>query len=296
MEISHVLSESAHLFINSLAFHSRHSSNHRTHQIFLFALVDVSCLSRALGEIMGFRFRKIIPLGKGFRLNFSKRGVSSSIGKPGATLNIGKNGIRPTVGIPGTGMSFTPSKTSSTKTSDVQLGVIISAAIWILICIVVLCLGLFLTLTNGGNPPTPTLTSRSIPIDEAISLTANAAQTQTQMAASPTLASQYTPTFTPTVTMAVNPTATTFISIIQTNAASNPTEIIYPTNTPLSLATQPINQEAVCSCAGNLYNCPDFQTHSAAQACYNYCVSLGLGDIHKLDGNNKNGLACESLP
>lgn len=52
---------------------------------------------------------------------------------------------------------------------------------------------------------------------------------------------------------------------------------------------------AVCSCAGNIYNCPNFSTRAQAQACFNYCVSLGVGDIHRLDGDN-NGLACENLP
>jgi hypothetical protein len=55
---------------------------------------------------MGFRFRKTIKLFPGVRLNFSKSGVSSSIGGPGATINISKRGTRGTVGIPGTGVSY----------------------------------------------------------------------------------------------------------------------------------------------------------------------------------------------
>lgn len=51
----------------------------------------------------------------------------------------------------------------------------------------------------------------------------------------------------------------------------------------------------VCDCSGNIYNCSDFPTHAAAQACYNYCRSLGKGDIHRLD-RDKDGVACESLP
>ena len=43
-------------------------------------------------------------------------------------------------------------------------------------------------------------------------------------------------------------------------------------------------------------NCGDFTTHRAAQACYDYCVSLGYGNIYRLDGHDKDGLACESLP
>jgi micrococcal nuclease len=52
---------------------------------------------------------------------------------------------------------------------------------------------------------------------------------------------------------------------------------------------------AVCSCSGNIYNCGDFSTHNAAQTCYEYCISQGAGDIHRLDGDN-DGSACESLP
>ena len=57
--------------------------------------------------MMGFRFRKSIKLFPGFRINISKKGVSSvSIGQRGATLNVGEHGTRATVGIPGTGISY----------------------------------------------------------------------------------------------------------------------------------------------------------------------------------------------
>jgi micrococcal nuclease len=55
------------------------------------------------------------------------------------------------------------------------------------------------------------------------------------------------------------------------------------------------SDSSICSCSGNTYNCGDFSTHNQAQACYNYCISEGRGDIHRLDGDN-DGLACESLP
>jgi len=50
-----------------------------------------------------------------------------------------------------------------------------------------------------------------------------------------------------------------------------------------------------CDCSGDIYDCSDFSTHAEAQACYEYCKSLGRGDVHRLDGNN-DGIACESLP
>lgn len=53
-----------------------------------------------------FRFRKVIALGKFFRLNLSKTGVSASVGRPGATINIKKDRVDGTVGLPGTGISY----------------------------------------------------------------------------------------------------------------------------------------------------------------------------------------------
>lgn len=54
------------------------------------------------------RFRKSIKLFSGVRFNFSKSGISTSLGVKGVTLNV-KPGrkTRATVGIPGTGLSHT---------------------------------------------------------------------------------------------------------------------------------------------------------------------------------------------
>jgi len=48
------------------------------------------------------------------------------------------------------------------------------------------------------------------------------------------------------------------------------------------------------SCATNLYNCSDFSTHTEAQSVYEACGGAS-NDVHRLD-NDKDGLACESLP
>jgi len=53
-----------------------------------------------------FRFRKIIPLGKFFRINVSKTGASVSVGRPGATVNVRKDRVDGTVGVPGSGLSY----------------------------------------------------------------------------------------------------------------------------------------------------------------------------------------------
>ena len=56
---------------------------------------------------MGFRFRKIISVLPGVRINLSKSRVSTSLGGKGATVNVGADGKRyVNVGVPGTGMSY----------------------------------------------------------------------------------------------------------------------------------------------------------------------------------------------
>jgi len=63
------------------------------------------------------------------------------------------------------------------------------------------------------------------------------------------------------------------------------------TNTPLP----PTNtREAVCNCQGPRLTCNNFNTQNQAQRCFEYCRSLGFGDIFGLDKNG-NGLACEGL-
>lgn len=55
---------------------------------------------------MGFRFRKSVNVLPGVKLNISKSGISTSVGRRGATVNFSKRGTRATVGIPGTGISY----------------------------------------------------------------------------------------------------------------------------------------------------------------------------------------------
>ena len=50
------------------------------------------------------RFRKSIQIVKGVRVNFSKSGISTTIGGRGASVNIGKRGTYLNTGIPGTGL------------------------------------------------------------------------------------------------------------------------------------------------------------------------------------------------
>ena len=55
---------------------------------------------------MGFRFKRILKILPGVRVNVSKGGLSTSLGVPGADINIGKRGITTNAGIPGTGLSW----------------------------------------------------------------------------------------------------------------------------------------------------------------------------------------------
>ena len=55
---------------------------------------------------MGFRFRRSLKIAPGVRLNFSKSGVSTSLGGRGATVNLSKRGAHGTVGVPGSGLSY----------------------------------------------------------------------------------------------------------------------------------------------------------------------------------------------
>ena len=62
---------------------------------------------------MGFlRVRRSVKLLPGVRLNFSKSGVSTSIGGRGAHATYGHGKVRSTVGLPGTGVSYTSVRAS----------------------------------------------------------------------------------------------------------------------------------------------------------------------------------------
>jgi hypothetical protein len=56
---------------------------------------------------MGLRFRRTLGILPGVRLNFSKSGVSTSVGVRGAHVTLGRTGVRTTVGLPGSGLSYT---------------------------------------------------------------------------------------------------------------------------------------------------------------------------------------------
>ena len=100
---------------------------------------------------MGFRFRKIVGLLPGVRLNVSKRGISSlSIGGKGLTYNIGKKGTRTTGGLPGSGLSYshyTPHEKHTTasvidpETGEITEEKMTQGTPWALILLIALAVG-----------------------------------------------------------------------------------------------------------------------------------------------------------
>ena len=64
---------------------------------------------------MGLRYRKQVKVAPGVKLNLSKSGVSTSVGKRGATMNFSGRGTKTTVGIPGSGLSYSKQLTKKKK-------------------------------------------------------------------------------------------------------------------------------------------------------------------------------------
>jgi len=105
----------------------------------------------------------------------------------------------------------------------------------------------------------------------------------------------------PEITTAIIPETATTASPQATRTTIPPTRTTFPTktNTPFSttlpekMASGISSESVVCGCSTDQYNCADFSTQAAAQSCYEYCISQGRGDIHRLD-MDKDGLACEN--
>jgi len=67
------------------------------------------------------------------------------------------------------------------------------------------------------------------------------------------------------------------------------------TPTPTITPRPPPTPIPTCDCSGDIYNCTDFTTQAAAQACYDYCMQEVGYDVHRLDRDD-DGVACEELP
>lgn len=73
---------------------------------------------------MAWSFRKRVKVLPGLWLNFSKSGISTTIGTKGASMNFGKRGVYGTVGIPGTGLYKREKISGSSKKHAQQTKVI----------------------------------------------------------------------------------------------------------------------------------------------------------------------------
>jgi hypothetical protein len=135
----------------------------------------------------------------------------------------------------------------------------------------------------------------------------------------PTPMPQVEPTFTASPTFTISPSQSVFpdftplpgpsltsLPTRQAYASSTPPiYLVTPTNTFLPFSADPSStmtptryphNKAVCVCSYDRYDCEDFKKQIQAQACFNFCFSQGAGDVHHLDDDNHDGLACNGLP
>ena len=123
-------------------------------------------------------------------------------------------------------------------------------------------------------------------VSQIIAQTAQMASTQTAMSILPTVAITSTnlptltqPPMTPPTAIETSP-ITPILTLAIINFPTNTVVFILPTKRPA--ATNP-PAGGTCSCSSNTYNCSDFSSHASAQACFEYCIAQGAGDIHRLD-------------
>jgi hypothetical protein len=81
---------------------------------------------------MGLRFYRRIPILGGLRLNVSRSGISTSIGRTGSWLTFGSRGARASVGIPGTGIGWTETSGRRGRHGVFLVVILIVVAVWLL--------------------------------------------------------------------------------------------------------------------------------------------------------------------
>ena len=98
---------------------------------------------------------------------------------------------------------------------------------------------------------------------------------------------------TPTLAPGVLPTVDASTPLVTPTAGIAPTlDPALMTGTPTTGATPAGG--APCDCNAERIRCKDFETApEQAQACFDYCTQLGVGDVSRLDQND-NGIACDS--
>jgi len=65
---------------------------------------------------------------------------------------------------------------------------------------------------------------------------------------------------------------------------------------PGPVATPMPTLSVFCDCSADTLNCSNFTRQSEAQECHDFCMAMVGRDVHRLDGNDQDRLACESLP
>ncbi len=113
---------------------------------------------------MPWRFRRSVKVLPGVKLNFSKSGVSTTVGGRGFKKTYGHGQERTTFGLPGTGVSYTtvknrkPRPKFSEQSRPVQVATIIIMVLILGVC-VFCCIGPVVGALNGSSTasnPTPT--------------------------------------------------------------------------------------------------------------------------------------------
>ena len=80
---------------------------------------------------MGFRFSRRFSIMPGVRLNVSKSGWSTSVGRKGAWFTLGPRGTRTTVGVPGTGLSYSEQSARHGGGSRLALLVVVGLVLFV---------------------------------------------------------------------------------------------------------------------------------------------------------------------
>ncbi|MBR6287033.1 MAG: DUF4236 domain-containing protein [Bacteroidaceae bacterium] len=97
---------------------------------------------------MAWNFRKRVKIAPGVHLNFSKSGISTSIGPKGAKMTFGKNGVYMNTGIPGTGLykrqKISGSKALSSNNNNISNQDGCQGCIVISFCLALIILGGFI--------------------------------------------------------------------------------------------------------------------------------------------------------
>jgi len=247
---------------------------------------------------MPFRFFRRVKIAPGFHLNISKSGLGFSQKIGPVTLGT----KRTTLNLPGTGASIYVNNSNSKDNKDLaDLFSLPEAA---------------QTATPAEAKAPPSTNRKAINLIIAfiavfccvcigIGFIANGMDTETTPTPVTKKQQLILPTETFTSVDSLFPSATAPKSFASRTPIPPPTR--RPTWTPEPATNTPLpikpivpiivpgsgNSGGVCSCSGDTMNCTNFGSQSSAQACYNYCVKQGKGDIHKLDQDN-NGVACES--